>query len=207
MGAPYQRGRASGVYIPTTPGHQGPTYMMIHTRGDPMAMVPQLRTIATEVDPTLRLSQFKSVDQVMSSFLWIVVLWLRITMLLTAVALLLSLAGIYAVMSFTVAKRTREIGIRVALGANARRVVAAIFRRPLIHVSVGVALGVGLAGFITVMGMSCQDGVCDDGAISPTRVAALLVYGLLVFGVCMLACIVPTRRALAVEPVDALRTE
>ena len=62
-------------------------------------------------------------------------------MVLTAVALLLSLAGIYAVMSFTVARRTREIGVRVALGASRLGVVTAIFRRPLIQVGFGIVAG------------------------------------------------------------------
>ena len=66
---------------------------------------------------------------------------MRVTILMTAVALLLSLSGIYAVLSFIVARRTREIGVRVALGASRRRVIAAIFRRPLIQVGLGVVAG------------------------------------------------------------------
>jgi ABC-type lipoprotein release transport system permease subunit len=62
-------------------------------------------------------------------------LWMRITTVLSGVALVLSLAGIFAVLSFTVARRTREIGVRVALGASRQRVVAATFRRPLFQVA------------------------------------------------------------------------
>jgi len=209
MGAPTQRGRAAGVYQPVRPGSRGPTYMVVHTRGDPMSMVPQVRALANAVDPTMRLSNFQRVDQVTSGILWVVLLWLKMTVLLTAIALLLSLAGIYAVMSFTVSRRTREIGIRVALGANARRVVAAIFRRPLIQVTAGVAAGAALAAVFLVFLTSCRDGVCNDmgGVVTPARVAMLLLYSAIVLGVCLLACVVPTRRALAVEPVEALRAE
>ena len=208
MGAPTQRGRAAGVYVPTIPGDQGPTNMVVHVRGDPMSLAPQVRALATTVDPTMQLSAFQRVDQVTSSIEWVLKLWLRMTALLTAIALLLSLAGIYAVMSFTVSKRTREIGIRVALGANARRVVTSIFRRPLTQVAAGVAVGAVLAGLFLVFLVSCQDGVCDDTkVVTARRVALLVLYSLLILGVCLLACVVPTRRALAVEPTEALRTE
>jgi hypothetical protein len=73
--------------------------------------------------------------------------WVRLLAVVSAVAMLLSMAGIYAVMSFTVARRTREIGIRVALGASRRRVVAAVFARPLAQVGLGVVAG----GVLTVL--------------------------------------------------------
>jgi hypothetical protein len=208
LGSPAERGRAAGVYTPATPGQHGPTNMMVHVRGDPMAFIPQLRKLATETDPTLRLSEFKRVDQVTDSMAWILRLWLKLTAMLTAIALILSLAGIYAVMSFTVSRRTREIGIRVALGANARRVVGSIFRRPLIQVAIGVVAGAALAGVFVTYVASCQDGVCEDvGFVTPTKVVLLALYVVVVFGVCMLACVVPTRRALAVQPTEALRAE
>jgi putative ABC transport system permease protein len=208
MGSPYQRGRAAGVYMPVYPGQQGPTNMVVHLRGDPLSFVPQVRALATSVDPTLKLSKIQRADQVTDSAEWIVKLWLKMTVALTAVALMLSLAGIYAVMSFTVSRRTREIGIRVALGANARRVVVSIFRRPLTQVGIGVVFGALLAGVFLVFMVTCQDGVCDEvTAVTPARVVMLLLYSTIILGVCLLACVVPTKRALSVEPVDALRAE
>jgi ABC-type antimicrobial peptide transport system permease subunit len=125
---------------------------------------------------------------------------MRVTAGLTALALLLSLAGIYAVLSFTVARRTREIGVRVALGARPRRVVTAIFRRPLTQVALGVVTG-GL-----VVGMMAF-GLSQHGGLSIVEVVMLVAYVTLMFGVCMLACAVPTWRALRVEPTVALRSE
>jgi ABC-type antimicrobial peptide transport system permease subunit len=151
------------------------------------------------VDPTLRVTEFQRLNEVSNDLIWFMQLWMRVTAALTALALLLSFAGIYAVLSFTVARRTREIGVRVALGASPRRVVTAIFRRPLTQVALGVATG-GLVIGILAAGLS-------GGALSLGNVSLLVAYVAFMFGVCMLACAVPTWRALRVEPTVALRSE
>jgi putative ABC transport system permease protein len=178
--------------------------MMVHRRADPLTFAPELREIATAVDPTLRLSEVQRVDQVTGVLVWIVWLWLRITLVMTAVALVLSLSGIYAVLSFIVARRTREIGIRVALGADGRRVVSAIFRRPLIQVGLGVLAG---NAFLALAGSVVTEMPGFTGELSVGQLAILGAYGLVMLGVCLLACIVPTRRALSVEPTIALRMD
>jgi ABC-type antimicrobial peptide transport system permease subunit len=148
------------------------------------------------------------VDNVADSMLWIVRMWLRVSVLLAGIAVLLSLAGIYAVLSFSVSRRTREIGVRVALGASRGRLVAAIFRRPLTHVTLGVLTGGAL---IAVMAFAVSGGdgglARVEGGLSLSNVALLLAYAALMLGVCLLACIVPTWRALNVEPTVALRAE
>ena len=136
--------------------------------------------------------------------LWVVRLWLRVTILMTAIALLLSLAGIYAVLSFIVARRTREIGVRVALGASRQRVVGAIFRRPLTQVGLGILAGGAL---IAAAGSIETEMPGLSGELSLRQVAMLLAYATLMLGVCLLACVVPTRRALRVEPTIALRMD
>ena len=144
-------------------------------------------------------------DEVTDDILWVVRLWLRVTIMMTAVALLLSLSGIYAVLSFIVARRTREIGIRVALGASRRRVVAAIFRRPLIQVGLGVLAGGAL---IAARGARIETEMPGlSGELSLEQFAIVVAYAILMLGVCLLACVVPTRRALSVEPTIALRVD
>jgi ABC-type antimicrobial peptide transport system permease subunit len=123
--------------------------------------------------------------------------WYRLSLMLTLIALALSLAGIYAVMAYTVARRTREIGIRMALGADARGVALAILRRPLAQVLAGVLVGALILFGLMVSGW----GASVKGA------AYLGGYGLLMFGVCLLACIAPTRRVLRVQPTEAMRIE
>lgn len=142
-------------------------------------------------------------DEVTNDILWIVGFWLRVTILLTAVALLLSLAGICSVLSFVVARRTREIGIRVALGASRRRVVGAICRRPLTQVGLGILAGAALI----VAGGSIETEIpALSGELSLEQLATIVGYAPML-GVCLLACIVPTRRALGVEPTVALRVD
>jgi putative ABC transport system permease protein len=125
---------------------------------------------------------------------------------LSTVALILSLAGIYAVLSFTVARRTREIGVRVALGASRRRVVAATFRRPLLQVSGGIVLGTAIV--LTAASLiKYTEFPGSETDLTPQGMAMIIGYGILMLGVCMLGCLVPTRRALNIEPTIALRTE
>jgi len=200
MTYPAHRERDPGVYLPLVMDSTGGLYMAVHARGDPMSLVPRIRAIATAVDPALRLSEIQRLDQVSNEVLWFISLWIRITVLLTAIALLLSLAGIYAVMSFTVARRTREIGIRVALGASARVMVASILRRPLTQVAIGVAVGSMIAGLLLVA-------TATFDAVSAAGAALLILYAATILGVCLLACIGPARRALGVEPMEALRVE
>jgi hypothetical protein len=204
MGAPTRKGRAAGLYLPASPERFDQVYMMMHVRGDPLTFGPQVRKIAAAVDPMLRLSELQRVDEVTNGILWIVRLWLRVTILMTAVALLLSLSGIYAVLSFIVARRTREIGVRVALGASPRRVIGAIFRRPLTQVGLGVIAGAALIA-LAASTQTSMPGLSGD--LSLGQFAILLAYATVMLGVCLLACVVPARRALRVEPTTALRTD
>jgi ABC-type antimicrobial peptide transport system permease subunit len=102
-------------------------------------------------------------------------------------------------MAFTVARRTREIGVRIALGARAGRVAGAIFRRPLLQLASGVVLGFLISA---ILGWGI-----DAEGLWGRPLAVLLGYAAVMTGVCLLACLVPLRRALAVEPSQALAAE
>ena len=117
---------------------------------------------------------------------------------LTLVTLMLSLAGVYAVTAFAVARRTREIGVRVALGARPLDVLRIVFKRPLIQMALGIGVG-ALLGF----------GLANDD-LSEVHLDVLgntAVFVLSTILCCALACIVPTRRALRIQPTDALKDE
>ena len=199
--------RGLGLYLPAAAGSGSLPHMLVHTRGDPMAFVPRARAIAATLDPSLRLSEIQRMDRVADDLVWTLGMWLRATLVLTAVALLLSLAGIYSVLSFTVARRTREIGVRVALGASRRGVLTAIFRRPLTQVGIGIAAGATLI-YLGAQALSHTYQFQNTPiALSAGEVVLLVAYAAFMLGVCLLACVVPTRRALGVEPMEALRAE
>jgi putative ABC transport system permease protein len=202
LGSPNRKDRAAGLYMPATVERFSEVYMLVHARVEPMALSSKVREIAAAVDPTLGLSGFQRGDEALKGGAWLIAL--RVSMVMTAIALLLSLAGIYAVMSFIVARRTREIGVRVALGASRARVVGAIFRRPLIQVGLGILVGVAL---IAAGGNLETEMPGLTGVFTLTDLAMLIAYAIVMLGVCLLACLVPTRRALGVEPTIALRMD
>jgi predicted permease len=206
-GAPTQPGRAAGFYLPVTPDRFDKIHMMVHVRGgDPMTLAPLVREVAAGVDPSLRLVGLQRANDANSDILWVTKLWLRITIVVSGVALLLSLAGIFAVLSFTVARRTREIGVRVALGASRRRVVAATFRRPFFQVALGVAVGTAIV-FTVALLTRYTEFPGSESDLTPQAMAMIVGYGIVMLGVCMLGCVVPTRRALDIQPTAALRAE
>jgi putative ABC transport system permease protein len=174
-----------------------PLYLATHVRsGDPTSVLPTLRRLAAEISPGLRLSDIQRLDQGTSSdaHAWNGIA--NFILLVSAIALVLSLAGIYAITSFTVSRRTREIAVRVALGAQISNVVAIVFRGPFFQVAMGVAVGCLMMGAL----------VARFGAV--TRHAALLLgYGTIMMGICGLACIGPLMRVFRVEPTDVLRDD
>ena len=188
----------AGLYHPAAPTTAQPLNLVVHLRGDAETYGPRLRTLAATIDPTLRLHDVLPLDRV-GSEMWLEFDFIfKLLVIVCAIALLLSLTAIYSVMAFTVARRTREIGIRVALGSDARFVALAILSRPIRQVASGVIVGGILVGMLTF-------GVFRGLAVK--ELAVLLAYAVLMMGVCMLACVVPTRRALRIQPLEALRTE
>lgn len=191
--------KVAGIYHPVAFGALYPAKVAIHVKGDAASFGPRLYALATSIDPTLRLDAVLPMTRLNDTEIEFINFWFRILLIVSAMALTLSLAGIYSVMSFTVARRTREIGIRVALGGDPRRVMLAVFARPLAQVTVGA-----LAGAALVMWIS---GAASYGGLKLAQCAGMAGYSALMFGVCLLACVGPTLRALRVEPTEALRAD
>lgn len=191
--------RFGGFYHAVPLGSPHAPFLIAQANGPAATLASRLREVAAATDPDVALLSVRTLDGVKEDDLRLYAYWTWVIVGASGLALLLSLAGIYAVMSFTVARRTREIGVRVALGAGPARVAGAVFRRPLAQVAGGIVLGIALSGLLG-WGIDPED-------LQAMPVALLLGYGTLMSGVCSLACIVPVLRALRVEPAEALSAE
>lgn len=189
--SPLRSDEGLGLYAVAAPGENGVESMAIHVSGDPSAFAPRLRAIALSVSPVLQLQAptplnlAGQADQIGFRFFAIALAAVAI------IGIVLSAAAIYALMSFTVSRRTREIAIRAALGANPRRIVAEIFSRVALQIGFGALAGVALVLFAR-----------PETAREVWLPAGLAVF-MLVIGLC--ACAVPARRALRIQPSDALK--
>jgi predicted permease len=175
--------------------------MAILTDMDARAFASRLRTISAEVDPAAIVSGVQRLDQVFS-FDRYTIGWIRLGALaLVAILLAMSVSGTYALMSFTVSQRTREIGIRTALGERRSSLVLTIARRALAQLGVGVALG------LIVLGLLLADLNSQLQRSTGELVLLAAAVGVAVMlAVSLIACVAPTRRALRIMPVDALRS-
>jgi ABC-type antimicrobial peptide transport system permease subunit len=118
------------------------------------------------------------------------------------VAIILATAGVYALMSFTVARRTQEIGIRVALGANPRRIVTSTFARAFLQVTLGLAAGAAPAAML-VAAIGPEVAATNGNEVA---IWTCLLSLSLVAMVTAIACVFPARRALRIQPIDTLKT-
>jgi putative ABC transport system permease protein len=193
------------VYLPTgiNAGFNFPTQMTLVVRvdSDPATFAPRLRAAVAAVDPSVPVKAVRPLDDLVSNS----AARARFTVLLlatfAAVALALGAVGVYGVVAYAVARRTREIGVRMALGARAGDVLTMVLRDGGTLTAIGVALGIAgalaasrvLAGFL--FGVTPTD--------PAVFVAVPAVLGLVALG----ACVVPARRAARVDPVTALRSD
>ncbi|MBI2402671.1 MAG: ABC transporter permease [Gemmatimonadetes bacterium] len=189
------------VYLPLAqvPSASGHHSLLVRVSGDPEAQVAAVRRVVRELDPALPLFGVEPLDQTLSNSVG----QRRFTMLVlgafAAVALLLAAVGVHGVLSYTVSQRTREIGIRMALGADFREVRRLVLGQGAVMVAGGLLLG--LLGALAARGVltSLLYGVGTGDAT--TFVGVVLVLGL----VALVATYLPARRAAKVEPVVALR--
>lgn len=194
-GAPEAR-----LYHARAPGQIHPATIFVRMRrASPATFAPHLREITTAVDPTLQPRSILPLDQVLGDEQTGLRLGALGIVLVMLSVLLLSAAGIHALMGFTVARRRREIGIRAALGARPRRLLASVFRRAAVQLGIGVAVGLAVAALV--------DGA-TGGELLAGRVSLLLpAVAVFMMAVGLLAALGPARRGLRVEPTEALRAD
>ena len=189
------------LYRPFTQDYDSNVNLLVRTVGDPMTLLPPVRAAIRELDPDVAPSD----TRVLSDWIGFALLPAKFAAalfgLFGALAILLASVGLYGVMSYSVGQRTREIGIRMALGAGRRDVLRVVFRQGLMLTVVGLGIGllVSLAG-TRVLSMLLYDISATD-PLTFGGVSAVLV------AVAMLACYIPARRATKVDPMVALRYE
>jgi predicted permease len=169
-------------------------------RPQPDAEVLLRRTLA-EIDPGLTIDRYASYDSVVANNLNQDRLIARLSSLFGSLALILASVGLYGVMSYLVARRTTEIGVRMALGATRASVVSLVLRGALGQIVVGLALGVPAALFV---GRAVSSMLYDVSGADPIAFGGAIV---LLAGCATFASLLPARRAASIEPMSALRTE
>jgi predicted permease len=199
------------VYVPQL--QQGPTFVgpyvylrngmafVLRTSGSPMALVPAVKRAVAEVDPATPIAGPRTVEQTVADS----VRHLRLYMLLLgafgAVATLLAATGIYGVIAYSVAERTREFGVRMALGARRTDVLVMVLGHATRIVGAGVAIGLCAAIFLS--------GLLQASLFEVTRTdpATYLSVSALLLAIALSASVIPARRATAVNPIVALRQD
>lgn len=199
---PFWPGWGPGIYHPLADDAMGwrgsySVRVALHLRGNASASAGMLRAAAQSVNPDFRLYDVLPLDRPVDNGNRFQALVTRVfaglTGVLGFVALLISAAGVYSIMSFTVSCQTREIAIRIALGANRRRILAEVFARALFQIVVGILAGTSLWSYLIVFQL---DGA-DQVGLLISAAAVLLLIGLV-------ACGVPVRRALRIQPARLL---
>ena len=162
---------------------------------------PDVRRIIAEADRTQVVIDIRSMEQVTARSLAPWRFYVQIFGILSGLATALAVVGIYGVMSYTVSRQTHEIGVRIALGADSRDVLALILKHGLKLIVPGIALGLAGALGLTRLIRTMLYGVPPADPLTFSIVSVVLM------GVALSACYFPARRAMSVDPVKALRNE
>ena len=189
------------MYLPYTQFITRGGWLVLRTSGSPAALSPSLRQVVRQVDANLPLSSIAPMSQLLDRTISQARFLATLLGGFAALAVLLTLFGIYSVLSFSVSRRTREIGVRIAVGAGHRTVLAMILRQSVSIVMVGIAAGVMLAAAVARLIRTLLFGVGPADAASYIGMAALITAAALV------ASYVPARRAARVDPLVALRED
>src|SRR5262245_52415931 len=172
--------------------------MALRVRGGaPVTFARRLPEVAAAVDPDLQLRNILSLDEALRQEQWIRRMEAALLGAVSLSVLLLSSAGIYALMAFTVSQRRKEIGIRIALGADRKRIIASIFSRALGQLAAGATLGMAAAAALE-RGNNLMQG---------NAAVVLPLVALFMMAVGFVAALGPARRGLRIEPTEALRDE
>ncbi|MGH9450237.1 MAG: ABC transporter permease, partial [Terriglobia bacterium] len=193
-----QRAISPTVYAPVTGGG---THFELRTAGNPTALIPSVRRAASRVDSHIPLSDIHTQSQEIDLLLVSQRSMAHLASLFGALAALLACVGLYGLLSYEVTRRTREVGIRMALGAQKDDVLRLVMGQGMILALIGVGIGIAGALGLTRFLSSLLYGV------KPTDPLTFIAVSLILIAVALLACYIPARRATKIDPMVALRYE
>ena len=189
------------VYVPLRQDPTGFTMMVVRSRLEPGVVMAAVRREVALVDRDQPVFTVQTFDQILDQQMWPFRVFGSLFAIFAVIALVMSAVGLYAVMAYSVTQRTAEIGVRMALGAEGRQVSWLVLKRGLLQTSLGVAIGLVGAFFLSKVMSSL---LVDVTSRDPMTFGAITIV---LTTVAIAACLLPARRATRVDPLVALRTE
>jgi predicted permease len=175
--------------------------LLVRSQTDPRAVLRTVQTDVQAIDPDQPVFTVRTMSEMLAQHTWPYRVFGAVFAIFAGIALVMATVGLYAVMAYSVVQRTTEIGVRMALGADGRRVSWMILRRGLVQLALGLTLG--LAGAFALSRVIAALLI----QVSPTDPATFIGISVFLSAVAIAACILPARRATRVDPLIALRAE
>jgi putative ABC transport system permease protein len=189
------------VYVPFQQHPAPSVFLVVRTAVSPMSVVPALRDAVMALDKEQPVNNIRTMSEIVSQTYGAIRFPMTLLWIFAALALMLSAVGIFGVMSYTVSRRTREMAIRMALGANRREVQRMVLREGLRVAALGVVIGLGAALALSRVMAGYVYGITSTDPVTLVGASLLLML------VALLASYLPARRATRVNPMTALRYE
>src|SRR5437660_1103001 len=189
------------AYVPMRQQYSPFATLVVRTNGNPEPLIGAVRAQVQQIDKNLAFTNAQTVQQILGQGLWAARMGAALLGLFGALALILASIGIYGVLAYSVAQRTSEIGLRMALGAQPRQVLGLVLKQGMLLATIGAAVGIVVALPVARMAGNLLYGVSTTDPLTYVGITLLLM------AVALLACYLPARRATRIDPLIALRVE